>query len=123
MVPTPPRVYCGIDTHADTHHAAILTDTGILLANRQFNTTTLGYDDLVAWVRDHGDPIAVGVEGTSSYGAGITRHLRHHDNAVVEVPRPNRKLRRSKGKSDPIDAGSGSTCRSGPTPTLRTQKR
>jgi transposase len=104
MVPTPPRVYCGIDTHADTHHAAILTGTGILLANRQFDTTTLGYDDLVAWVRDHGDPIAVGVEGASSYGAGITRHLRHHDIAVVEVPRPNRKLRRSKGKSDPIDA-------------------
>jgi transposase len=100
MAPTPPRVYCGIDTHADTHHAAILTDTGILLANRQFDTTTLGYDDLVAWVRDHGHEIAVGVEGASSYGAGITRHLRHHDIAVVEVPRPNRKLRRSKGKSD-----------------------
>ncbi|QCB52816.1 IS110 family transposase [Rhodococcus sp. PAMC28707] len=97
-------MYCGIDTHADTHHAAVITDTGILLESRQFDTTTNGYQELTDWIRQHGHPIAVGIEGTSSYGAGLTRHLRSHDIAVVEVPRPNRKLRRNVGKSDPIDA-------------------
>lgn len=97
-------IYCGVDTHADTHHAALLTDTGVLLKSSQFPTTTTGYQELTEWMNKHGEPIAVGIEGTASYGAGLTRHLRGRDVAVVEVPRPNRKLRRSKGKSDPIDA-------------------
>lgn len=97
-------IYCGVDTHADTHHAALITDTGVLLDNRQFDTTAIGYKQLTAWINDHGEAIAVGIEGTASYGAGLTRHLRDRGIAVVEVPRPNRKLRRSKGKSDPIDA-------------------
>jgi transposase len=43
----------------------------------------------------------VGIEGTSSYGAGLARYLRCTEIPVVEVERP--KLRRN-GKSDPIDA-------------------
>lgn len=101
---TPQRIYCGIDTHEDTHHAAIITDTGVLLGNRQFDTTTIGYDELIAWMNEHGDPTSVGIEGTSSYGAGISRYLYRHNVKAVEVPRPNRKLRRSVGKIDPIDA-------------------
>jgi len=46
----------------------------------------------------------VGVEGTGSYGAGLTRHLHAEGIAVVEVDRPNRQRRRRKGKSDPQDA-------------------
>ena len=53
---------------------------------------------------EHGHPITVGVEGTASYGAGLTRHLLGCGISVMEVPRPNRKLRRNSGKSDPIDA-------------------
>lgn len=102
--PTPPRIYCGVDTHADTHHAAIITDTGILIGSRQFDTTTDGYSELIDWVLGHGVLVTVGVEGTASYGAGLTRHLRSRAVAVVELPRPNRKLRRNVGKSDPIDA-------------------
>lgn len=97
-------IYCGVDTHADTHHATLITDTGVLLDHRQFATTTTGYQAFTDWMGHHGNTIAVGIEGTASYGAGLTRHLRDRDIAVVEVPRPNRKLRRSKGKSDPIDA-------------------
>lgn len=47
--------------------------------------------------------IAIGVEGTSSYGAGFTR-ARSHGHLVVEVNRPDRAERRRIGKSDPIDA-------------------
>jgi transposase len=46
----------------------------------------------------------VGVEGTGSYGAGLTRQLVGHGHRVREVSRPERKVRRDKGKSDLIDA-------------------
>jgi transposase len=46
----------------------------------------------------------VGVEGTGSYGAGLTRHLHAQGVRVVEVDRPNRQERRRAGKSDPLDA-------------------
>src|SRR3712207_4530151 len=44
------------------------------------------------------------VEGTSSYGAGLSRHLKAAGVSVVEVERPKRRHLRRKGKSDPIDA-------------------
>ena len=46
----------------------------------------------------------VGVEGTGSYGAGLTRLLQAERVRVVKVDRPNRQRRRLKGKSDPQDA-------------------
>jgi transposase len=46
----------------------------------------------------------VGVEGTGSYGAGLARYLHEQGVDVLEVPRPDRRLRRQRGKSDPIDA-------------------
>jgi transposase len=52
----------------------------------------------------HGEISAVGVEGTGSYGAGLTRWLTAHQIKVVEVNRPNRADRRRRGKSDPVDA-------------------
>ena len=45
-----------------------------------------------------------GVEGTSSYGAGLTRVLQAAGIEVAEVSRPDRATRRRKGKSDPLDA-------------------
>jgi transposase len=46
----------------------------------------------------------VGVEGTGTYGAGLARRLCRHGVHVVEVDRPDRKTRRLRGKSDPVDA-------------------
>ena len=46
----------------------------------------------------------VGVEGTGSWGVGLSRFLADHDVTVVEVDRPNRQTRRKVGKSDPTDA-------------------
>ena len=56
---------------------------------------------MVAWF---GEVERIGVEGTGSYGAGITRFLRAQTVEIVEVNCPNRQRRRSHGKSDPIDA-------------------
>ncbi len=47
---------------------------------------------------------SVGVEGTGAPGAGLARQLLEHGIEVLEVPRPDRRLRRQQGKSDPIDA-------------------
>ena len=43
------------------------------------------------------------MEGTGSYGAGLTRFLAEHGEWVVEVDRPTRSPRR-RGKSDALDA-------------------
>ena len=59
---------------------------------------------LLGWLSDFGSVVLVGVEGTGSYGAGLTRHLQAEQVRVVEVDRPNRQRRRRKGKSDPQDA-------------------
>jgi predicted dinucleotide-binding enzyme len=42
------------------------------------------------------------VEGTGSYGAGLARHLAGEQVKVIEVNRPDRRQRRTKGKSDPV---------------------
>jgi transposase len=94
----------GVDTHADTHHAAALDAAGRLLGDAQFPTTAAGYAQLLTWLRGFGRPVKVGVEGTGSYGAGLARYLAAKKISVVEVDRPDRKGRRVNGKSDPLDA-------------------
>ena len=99
-----PRVIGGVDTHKDVHVAAVLDELGRLLATATFATTTVGYRDLYRWLCRHGEILAVGVEGTGSWGAGLSRHLRARAVNVIEVNRTNRQTRRRKGKSDTVDA-------------------
>ena len=63
-----------------------------------------GYRKLWRWLEGFGTLELVGVEGTGSYEAGLTRHLHAQGVAVVEADRPNRQPRGRKGKSDPQDA-------------------
>jgi len=98
------QVVAGVDTHSQTHHCAVVTVTGEHLADAQFPATRPGYEALQAFITCQGELVRVGVEGTNSYGAGLTRHLHAHGITVVEVIRPARTVRRLKGKSDPIDA-------------------
>jgi transposase len=94
----------GVDTHGRTHHAAIVDQHGRLLADAEFGAHTDGYHQLLGWLRRHGQLCSVGVEGTGTYGAGLTRFLLDHGVRVLEADRPNRTTRRRRGKSDPIDA-------------------
>ena len=94
----------GVDTHSEVHVAAALDPLGGLLGTREFPATAAGYASLLGWLGKFGDVALVGVEGTGSYGAGLTRHLQGENVRVVEVDRPNRQRRRLKGKSDPQDA-------------------
>ncbi len=87
----------------DVHVAAVLDERGSLLGVESFPTTA-PYRALRRWLESFGTVELVGVEGTGSYGAGLTRHLLAHQVGVVEVDRPNRQRRRRTGKSDPHDA-------------------
>ncbi|BBA99364.1 putative transposase [Actinacidiphila reveromycinica] len=99
-----PRITGGVDTHGLTHHAAVIDSIGRHLADREFEATIRGYRYLLDWMRSHGDLVAVGVEGTGAYGAELARVLTAAGVTVFDVDRPDRKTRRMKGKSDPIDA-------------------
>ncbi|MGA4997184.1 IS110 family transposase [Streptomyces arboris] len=98
------NVFGGVDSHADTVHVAVISDNGGHLADAEFTTTTAGYTAALAFLTAHGQVVTIGVEGTSSYGAGFTRTARSRGHQVVEVNRPDRAERRRTGKSDPIDA-------------------
>jgi transposase len=97
-------VTLGIDTHKHTHVAVALDQLGRRLDQLEIPTTTAGFAELYAWASGLGTIDTVGVEGTGAYGAGLCRSLRDRGLVVVEVERPDRKLRRNAGKSDPIDA-------------------
>jgi transposase len=96
----------GIDTHKDLHVVAVLDLAGIVLGTESFATTRAGYRALVRWMRAYGEVRQVGIEGTGSYGAGVTRHLHEAGIAILEVDRPDRSDRRRRGKSDTLDAES-----------------
>ena len=104
MTSTRRVVTVGVDTHRDVHHTAVIDEVGRPLADAGFPTTPDGYRQLLAWAGEHGAIAAFGVEGTGAYGAGLARHLRAAGQRVLEVDRPDRKTRRQRGKSDPIDA-------------------
>jgi transposase len=104
MTTLPLRITAGVDTHLDIHVAAALDQRGGLLGVESFETTPHGYRQLLVWLRHFGEVELAGVEGTGSYGAGLTRYLHGEGVRVVEVDRPNRQRRRRRGKSDPQDA-------------------
>jgi transposase len=94
----------GVDTHADTHVAAAIDANGGVLGIESFPADHAGFSALLGWFRSHGEVSMVGVEGTGSWGVGLSRFLHGHGIVVVEVDRPNRQNRRRVGKSDPTDA-------------------
>ena len=97
-------VFAGVDTHKELHVAAVTDAAETVLGTRSFPTTRQGYRTMLAWVRGHGELVRVGIEGTGSYGAGLTRHLAKAEVAILEVDRPDRSDRRRKGKDDDPDA-------------------
>jgi transposase len=94
----------GVDTHRDVHVAVVVDEVGRVLGTQAFPANAKGYTALLTWMGSHGELVKVGVEGTGSYGAGLARYLASQNVAVVEVIRPNRQVRRRRGKSDPADA-------------------
>jgi transposase len=78
----------GVDTHLDFHLAVALDHLGRRLGELSVPTTAKGYERLLRWAERFGPLGCAGVEGTSSYGAGLARHLGAKGIEVLEVERP-----------------------------------
>lgn len=59
---------------------------------------------MLEWAISHRRLHQAGVEGTHSYGAGLTRHLHAAGIDVLEVNQPDKANRRRRGKTDALDA-------------------
>jgi transposase len=106
---TKAEVILGVDTHLDVHVGVAVDHLlGRRLGELSVPTTATGYERLLCWAQSFGPVRCAGIEGTSSYGAGIARHLKAQGIEVLEVERPKRRQRSSPRnvKSDPSDAES-----------------
>jgi transposase len=97
-------VVLGVDTHVDAHVAVALDGLGGRLGHKTVPATEAGYALLAAWAEEFGVLERAGIEGSGSFGVGLTRFLRARGVEVVEVNRPNRQHRRRFGKHDTADA-------------------
>lgn len=68
-------VFCGVDTHADSHWLCVLDWRGRKVLSRQFPADAAGYEALAGAIAAAGEPACIAMEGTSSYGAGLTMGL------------------------------------------------
>ena len=106
QVNTQAEVILGVDTHLDVHVGVVIDAVGRIKGTLSIATNPSGYEELLIWAQGFGRLDRAGIEGTSSYGAGLTRFLECKGVVVIEINRPNRSRRRSPGKSDPTDAES-----------------
>jgi transposase len=94
----------GVDTHSQTHAAALVDLTGALRAEFSATTDPAGLERLIESVRSIAPgPRLWAIEQTGSYGAGLTALLMALGEVVVEIDRPSRPARR-RGKDDGLDA-------------------
>src|SRR5919112_4420001 len=99
-------VFLGVDTHAEAHVAVALDGAGRRLGELAVTNDRAGYARLWDWTLGFGFTVVAGVEGTGSYGAGLSRFLRSRGANVLEVNRTSRQHRRRHGKHDSGDAES-----------------
>ncbi len=94
----------GVDTHKDTHSAAMVDELGGVHAALDVGANRNGYRSLLEWARCQGSRRIWVVEGTGSYGAGLAAFLSAEGEVVFEGDRPQRRKRGAAGKSDQLDA-------------------
>lgn len=97
----------GIDTHARTHtYCVIHSRTGAVIDSAAFPVSTAGHARALSWIirRTGGTTVLAAIEGTSSYGAGISAQLNEAGFDVTEVRPAPRASHAHAGKSDSLDA-------------------
>lgn len=96
----------GIDTHARTHaYCLVHARTGAVVDTATFPTSKAGNARAIDWiVRRCPGSLLVAIEGTSSYGAGISAALLERGFDVAEVRPAPRSTHAHAGKSDALDA-------------------
>lgn len=95
----------GVDPHRDSHAVAVVhVLTGAVVFETTVAANGQGYVQALEVVDTHASGRrAFAVEGTGSFGAGLTRFLTSRGERVLEVSRLRRE-RRSGGKTDALDA-------------------
>jgi transposase len=95
----------GVDPHRDVHALAIVeVRSGGVVLEARVSASSHGYASALELARQHAPGRrAFAIEGTGSFGAGLTRFLVSQQERVLEVGRLRRE-RRSGGKSDALDA-------------------
>jgi transposase len=95
----------GVDTHKDTHTAAVVQAvSGGVITQATVPAIPAGYRQLLRLADRHHGQRVWAIEGTGGYGAGLTRFLQAHGEQVLELDRPKRAARRHGARSDPLDA-------------------
>ena len=96
----------GVDTHRDEHVVAVVTaPAGAVVAGAAARANAHGYRELLRVAEQHAPGRrAWAIEGTGSYGAGLSRYLHTRGESVLEVSRIARGERRLRGKDDALDA-------------------
>ena len=95
----------GVDPHRDFHALAVVeVVSGVVVFESTVAADSGGYAQALKLVGERAPGRrAFAIEGTGSFGAGLTRFLTSHDEWVLEVGRLRRE-RRSGGKTDALDA-------------------
>ena len=95
----------GVDPHRDVHAFAVVeVRTGGVVFEGAVAATSVGYELVLELACCHAEGRrAFAVEGSGSFGAGLTRFLAARGEDVFEVGRLRRE-RRSGGKTDALDA-------------------
>jgi transposase len=95
----------GVDTHRDSHTVAVCTSSGAVICETTVAADASGYERLLRFGCEQAPGRRVwAIEGTGSFGAGLTSFLLEQAEWVVEVDRPARPARRDGAKSDQLDA-------------------
>ena len=98
------EIFAGIDTHKKTYAVATCDVHGKILCSEEFPTSAKGIKRLLKWLFSQGEILAVGIEGTGCYGKNATIAIQEAGMRIIEVNHACKKTRRSKGKSDVLDA-------------------
>src|SRR5215211_539502 len=95
----------GVDPHRDSHALAVVQIvSGTVVFETTIDANSDGYAHALQLVDEHAPGRrAFAIEGTGSFGAGLTRFLTGRRERVLEVSRLRRE-RRSGGKTDALDA-------------------
>jgi transposase len=95
----------GVDPHRDSHALAVVdVRTGAVVLEANVAASSDGYQQAFLLGEEHAPGRRVfAVEGTGSFGAGLTRFLTGRGERALEVGRLRRE-RRSGGKTDALDA-------------------
>ena len=108
-------VVIGVDTHKQTHTAAVVTAaTGGVVAELTIDANPGGDEELASLADVHGARRVWAIEGTGSFGSGLTRFLQSRGERVVELDRPWRPRRQDGAKNDSINAVRAARGRTGP---------